>query len=66
MDERQRAEMQFALDHRGASDEELLRYVQDIAHTLGRRPRKADVPGCCYIKQRLGSWPRTLEKAGLK
>lgn len=66
MDERQQVEMRFARDHRGASDEELLRYVQDIAQTLGKLPQKADVPGCCYIKQRLGSWPRILEKAGLK
>lgn len=58
--------MKFALDHRKASDEELLRYVQDMAHTLGYLPKKTDVPGCCYIKQRLGPWPRVLEKAGLK
>ena len=52
--------------YREKTDEELYQYLKDLAAKLGRPPLKADVPGYCYIKKRLGSWPRILEQAGLK
>lgn len=52
--------------YRMKSDEQLYQYLCDIAEQLGRPPTKAEVPGSHYIKARLGSWPRILEKAGIK
>ena len=36
--------------------------------SLGRLPKKSDFDSetVCFIKQKLGTWPRALEKAGLK
>ena len=48
------------------TDEELLKRLKNLAEELGRLPKKEDVPGAYYIKQRLGPWPRIMEKAGLK
>ncbi len=48
------------------SDEQLYQYLRDIADELGRIPKKSEVPAFGYIKSRLGSWPRILEKAGIK
>ena len=48
------------------TDEELYRYLQDLADELGRIPKKSDVPAYGYIKSRLGNWPRIMEKAGIK
>ncbi len=48
------------------SDEQLYQYLRDIADELGRVPKKSEVPAYGYIKSRLGSWPRILEKAGIK
>lgn len=48
------------------SDEQLYQYLRGIAEQLGRAPTKAEVPGFHHIKARLGSWPRILEKAGIK
>ena len=35
---------------------------------LGRLPKRSDFDGdtVCFIKQKLGPWPRALEAAGLK
>lgn len=35
---------------------------------LGRLPKRSDFDGdtVCFIKQKLGPWPRALEEAGLK
>ena len=37
-------------------------------NALGRLPKKSDFDAetVCFIKQKLGPWPRALEKAGLK
>lgn len=56
----------FARHHAADTDEQLLEYVRGIAQQLGRAPKKAEVVGFSYIKNRFGPWPRMLEKAGLK
>ncbi len=40
----------------------------DKASETGRTPKKTDFDSetACFIKQKLGPWPRALEKAGLK
>lgn len=52
--------------YRMESDEQIYQRLRCLAAKLGRPPTKAEVPGFYYIKSRLGSWPRILEKAGLK
>lgn len=44
---------------------QLLRQVYD---STGRMPRKSDFDSemVCFIKQKLGPWPRALEQAKLK
>ena len=44
---------------------QLLRQVYD---STGRLPRKSDFDSetVCFIKQKLGPWPRALEQAQLK
>ncbi len=42
--------------------------LQEKSEKLGRLPQKGDFDSetVCFIKQKLGPWPRALEKAGLK
>ena len=42
--------------------------LKDKYSSLGRLPKKDDFDSetVCFIKQKLGPWPRALEKAGLK
>ncbi len=48
--------------------ENALLLLQKKHQELGRVPQKSDFTGeeVCFIKQKLGPWPRALEKAGLK
>lgn len=48
--------------------EQALRMLKDKAECLGRLPKRGDfVPEeVCFIKQKLGPFPRALEQAGLK
>lgn len=57
---------EYVLIYMEETDEELMARLCRICEELGRLPKKEDVPGSYYIKQRLGPWPRVLEKAGLK
>ncbi|MCD8026601.1 MAG: hypothetical protein LUF33_06670 [Clostridiales bacterium] len=45
-----------------------VRLLTDKAAQLGRLPKKTDFDSkdACFIKQKLGPWPRALETAGLK
>lgn len=45
-----------------------IRLLKDKAEVLGRLPQKGDFDSetVCFIKQKLGPWPRALEAAGLK
>ena len=45
-----------------------LSLLRDKAEQLGRLPKRSDFSGSevCFIKQKLGPFPRALEKAGLK
>lgn len=42
--------------------------LQEKFRLLGRMPQRSDFDSrtVCFIKQKLGPWPRALEKAGLK
>ena len=48
------------------SDEQLYDIIRRRTAQLGHLPRKIDVPGSNYMRQRLGPWPRILEAAGVK
>jgi len=50
----------------GLSDGKLYDIIRRKTAELGHPPRKIDVPGAAYLKQRLGPWPRILEDAGVK
>jgi hypothetical protein len=45
-----------------------IKMLTDKAAELGRNPKRSDFDSntACFIKQKLGPWPRALEKAGLK
>ena len=59
-------EAEFARKHKHDTDEELIEYLKCCAEKLKSCPKKNDVIGHTYLKQRLGPWPRILERAGLK
>ena len=42
--------------------------LKDAQEKLGRIPKRSDFDSetVCFIKQKLGPWPRALEAAGLK
>ncbi len=42
--------------------------LKNKAKDLGRIPKRSDFTSSevCFIKQKLGPWPRALEKCGLK
>lgn len=48
--------------------EQAVRLLREKAEELGRPPKKEDFESetMCFIKQKLGPWPRALEAAGLK
>lgn len=62
----QKQEAEFARLHRNDTEEELLTYLKECAKALGRCPKKNEIVGHTYLKQKLGPWPRILERAGLK
>lgn len=45
-----------------------LNLLKDKAEELNRLPKRSDFDSktVCFIKQKLGAWPRALELAGLK
>lgn len=45
-----------------------VRLLAEKSEELGRIPKRTDFDAetACFIKQKLGPWPRALEKAGLK
>ena len=45
-----------------------LKLLQDKYNELQRLPKRSDFDSktVCFIKQKLGAWPRALELAGLK
>lgn len=45
-----------------------LKLLQDKYNELQRLPKRSDFDSktVCFIKQKLGAWPRALEIAGLK
>lgn len=54
-----------------AQDEKLqkaIRLLTEASAELGRTPKRSDFDSetACFIKQKLGPWPRALEAAGLK
>ncbi len=59
-------EATFTQRHKNDTDEQLLEYIRSCSKRLGHIPRKREIEGYTYIKNRLGPWPRVLEKAGLK
>ena len=59
-------ETEFARLHKNDTDEELIAYLVKCSKELGRCPKKDEVIGHTYLKQRFGPWPRILERAGLK
>ncbi len=48
--------------------ERALKLLREKADELQRLPKRSDFSGedVCFIKQKLGPWPRALEAAGLK
>ena len=62
----QKQEAEFARTHKSDTDDELIVYLVKCSKELGRCPKKEDIIGHTYLKQRLGPWPRILERAGLK
>ena len=64
--ERWYLERQFMQAHKHDTDQQLLTYVRNVAAELGHAPKKEETIGYIYLKQRLGSWPQILIRAGLK
>ena len=62
----QKQETEFARTHKSDTDDELIAYLVKCSKELGRCPKKEDIIGHTYLKQRFGPWPRILERAGLK
>ena len=62
----QKQEAEFARTHKSDTDDELIAYLVKCSKELGRYPKKEDIIGHTYLKQRFGPWPRILERAGLK
>ena len=63
----QQNEKNFAFQHAGDSDEELLEYVRGWAKRLKRTPRYDEVLGGEYIRKRFkNDWQMVLHLAGLK
>ena len=60
-----KADLDIKNDSKAQAAVELL---TDRKNELGRLPKKSDFDSetICFIKQKLGPWPRALEKAGLK
>lgn len=59
-------ERQFAKEHSGDSDSQLLEYVRQCAEKLGHSPNAGEVIGGKMIAKRLGvNWTRVLLSAGL-
>lgn len=58
-------EAQFAAEHAGDSNEQLLLYLQGQAQALGHTPRKKEIIGWSLIKERFGTWNEAVSRAGL-
>lgn len=52
----------------GEKKEYAVKLLCEKYSALGRLPKRSDFEPetACFIKQKLGPWPRALEKAGLK
>lgn len=61
-----RRNAQFAQEHSGASDEELLAYVRGEAGRLGFTPNAGEIIGGGYLSSRFGGWKNVVTAAGLK
>jgi hypothetical protein len=61
----QKQEAEFARTHKRDTDDELIAYLVKCSEELGRCPKKEDVIGHTYLKQRLAPRSRILERAGL-
>ena len=50
-----------------SKEQTAIRLLKDTAAQQGRVPKKSDFDSAtvCFIKQKLGPWPRALEKSGL-
>lgn len=48
--------------------EKAILLLREMNENQGRIPQKSDFDSdtVCFIKQKLGPWPRAIEKAGLK
>lgn len=58
-------EKKFELEHADDTDEELMRYLKEIAAAHEGELFKADIPGSNLIGKRFGSWYQALDLAGL-
>lgn len=57
---------EFAREHSGTSDEELLEYVREQAERLGFTPNAGEIIGGEYISSRFGGWNSVVALAGLR
>lgn len=57
---------EFAREHSGTSDEELLEYVREQAGRLGFTPNAGEIIGGEYISSRFGGWNSVVALAGLR
>ena len=64
-EELRRRSAQFAREHGGASDEQLLDYVRGEAARLGCTPNAGEIIGGGFISARFGGWRNVVAAAGL-
>ena len=64
-EELRRRSAQFAQEHSGASDEELLDYVRGEAEQLGCTPNAGEIIGGGFISARFDGWKNVVAAAGL-
>lgn len=58
-------ELEFAVEHAGDTDEELVEYIKRCRRDLGHTPHSNEVIGGKYITQRFGDWRRALRLGGM-
>jgi hypothetical protein len=56
----------FLQEHKDYTEEQMLDYLRRLAGHIGHAPTSKECIGFALIKGRLGTWPRILERAGLK
>ena len=56
------------MQHKDDKRERAVLLLRQVYEATGRLPRKSDFDSetVCFIKQKLGPWPRALEQAQLK